>query len=270
MRYNNNTNKCKEIKIVEDNYYIVLDFDATLTAANSIDSWRAIIDFEIYGEECKKEIEEMNAKYEPIELDYQMDYETKKQHMADWYRKSMDILYKYQLTDSKLQKALQKEKIKLREGAKEFLRNLHEKNIPVIILSAGIGNTIEGFLKKQKSYYDNIYIISNYIEFKEDKMQEFTKPLLHSMNKKIKGNLPQNVQNQIKKKKYAILCGDIVEDIQMIEKEDLEKTLTIGFLNSKESENLRIYNQNYDVVLTQKEACFQEVEKIIKEKEEVK
>lgn len=263
MRYIN-TNKLKQIKLEEENYYVILDFDKTITSKKSLDSWMAVIDFEVYGEECKKEIEELNSKYAPIELDYTLEDKTKEQYMVEWYQKSMDLLYKYQLTDSKLKKALQKETLKFRKGAKEFLQNLHEKKIPVIIVSAGIGNAIEAFLKNKKCYYDNIYIISNFIEFKEDKMQKFTASMIHSMNKKIEGRLPVTLQDTIDKKQYAILCGDIMEDIQMISKEKLSQTITVGFLNHKIEENLKLYQQNYDVVLTEEEACFQEIEKIIK------
>lgn len=261
-----NTNKIENLNISKDNYYVVLDFDKTITNKNSLDSWMAIADFEIYGEEFKKQIEELNAKYEPIELDYTLDDVTKEQYMEQWYQKSMDILYQYQMTYSKLQKALQQETMHFRKGAKEFLDKLQQEKVPVIILSAGIGNVIEEFLKKQECYHNNIYIISNFIQFKEDKMQKFTAPMLHSMNKKVEGSLPENLQNKIKEKQYIILCGDIIEDIQMIEKEKLDKTITIGFLNNKLEENLTFYNQNFDIVLTEENACFQEVEKIIKSK----
>lgn len=263
MRYVN-SNKLKEIEIKEDNYYVILDFDKTITSKKSLDSWLAVADFSILGEECKREIEQLNAKYEPIELDYTMDYETKRQYMVEWYEKSMGILYRYHLTYSKLLQSLQKGRLEFREGAKEFLDNLHEENIPVIILSAGIGNAIEEFLKMNQCYYDNIHIISNFIQFEEDKMQKFTNPIIHSMNKKIEGSLSVEWQRKIKEKEYAILCGDIIEDIQMVRKEDLSKTITIGFLNQKIDENLMFYQQNYDMVLTNEEACFQEVEKIIR------
>ena len=46
-----------------------------------------------------------------------------------------------------------------------------------------------------------------------------------------------------------------------------DKTITIGFLNKKIKENLQVYNQNYDIILTEEEATFYEVEKIIKERE---
>lgn len=262
-----NINKLKEVKLSKDNYYVILDFDKTITSKKSLDSWMAIADFEIYGEECKKEWEQLNAKYAPIESNYTLDYETKKQYMVEWYQKSMDILYQYKLTHSKLLEALNKGKLEFREGAKEFLADLHQKNIPVIVLSAGIGNAIEEFFKLNHCYYDNIYIISNFIEFKEDKMQKFEKPIIHSMNKQVEGSLSPIWQDRIQKKEYAILCGDIIEDIQMIKKEDLSKTITIGLLNDKIEENLKFYQQNYDVVLTNKEACFQEVEKIIRREE---
>lgn len=260
-----NKNKLEKIKIDDNNYYVVLDFDKTITSKNSIDSWGAIIDFDIYGEECKKEIEELNAKYEPIEIDYTIEEKQKEQYMVEWYQKSMDLLERYNLSYSNLQKALEKDKLEFRKGAKEFLRKLKEKEIPVIILSAGIGNVIEEFLKTEGCYFTNIHIISNFIEFKEDKMQKFTGTIIHSMNKRIEGSLPKDLQNRINQKQYAILCGDIIEDTKMITK-NKDKTITIGFLNKKIKENLQVYNQNYDIILTEEEATFYEVEKIIKER----
>ena len=184
--------------------------------------------------------------------------------MVEWYKKSMDILYRYGLTYSGLLESLQKGRLEFRKGAKEFLKNLHQKKVPVIILSAGIGNVIEEFFKMNQCNYDNICIISNFLQFKDDKMQRFTNPIIHSMNKKMDSSLSIEWQEKIEKKEYAILCGDIIEDIKMVRKEDLDKTITIGFLNEKIEENLKFYQQNYDVVLTKEEACFQEVEKIIR------
>ncbi|MCI8384142.1 MAG: hypothetical protein HFJ33_04680 [Clostridia bacterium] len=268
MKYNN-TNKTEKIKLTSNNYYVILDFDKTMTSKNSFDSWLAIIDFDIYGEKCKKEIEALNAKYSPIELDYTIELKKKEQYMIEWYQKSMDLLYQYQLTNSKLKQALQKNKLQLREGTKEFLEKLKQQKIPVIILSAGIGNVIEEFLKKEECYYDNLYIISNFIEFKDDNMQKFNQPIIHSMNKKVEGKLPTTLQETILQKQYTILCGDIIEDIQMISKQQLENTITIAFLNDKIEENLKFYQEKYDIVLTDEEATFQEVEKIIERKEEI-
>lgn len=47
----------------------------------------------------------------------------------------------------------------------------------------------------------------------------------------------------------------------MVEKENLEHTLTIGFLNEKIEQNLNFYQKHYDIVLTKQDATFYEVEK---------
>lgn len=202
MKYQN---KAKTLPIKKDNYYIIIDFDKTITASKSLDSWMAIIDFSIYGEDCKKEIEKLNETYSPIELDYQIDKKEKEQYMIEWYQKSMDLLYQYGLTKTNLKKALEKEPLRLRKGAKEFFKTMNENKIPVIILSAGIGNAIEEFLKSQEIYFDNLHIISNFIQFESDNMQKFNGELLHSMNKTIEGKLPRNWQEEVNKKQYAIL-----------------------------------------------------------------
>ena len=168
MKYTN-TDKIEKIKITKDNCYVILDFDKTLTSKESLDSWIAILDFDLYGKKCKEKMEQINAKYQPMEQDYTLDDKIKEKYMVEWYSKSMDFLYDYQLTNTNLKKALQRETIKFRKGAKEFLQELEQKKIPVIILSAGIGNVIEEFLKKQECYGDNIYIISNFIDFKRIK-----------------------------------------------------------------------------------------------------
>lgn len=112
-------------------------------------------------------------------------------YIEEWYQKSMDLLYQYQVTNTKLEEAVAKANIVFREGAKQFLQKMIVENIPVIILSAGIGNVIESFLKSQNCYGKNLYIISNFITFQNDKMQKFKAKIIHSMNKTLEGKLPK-------------------------------------------------------------------------------
>ena len=51
----------------------------------------------------------------------------------------------------------------LRKGVKEFLKYTYQNNIPVIIISAGITDIIENFLKANNCLYDNVHIILNKI-----------------------------------------------------------------------------------------------------------
>ena len=102
-----------------------------------------------------------------------------------------------------------------------------------------------------------MYIISNFIEFdKKGNVKKFdNSKIIHSLNKTINGHLPNESKKKIKNKKYKILVGDLIEDIKMVDKDDLNKTLTIGILTKEmeNEENLRLYNAKFDIVLTDEE-----------------
>ena len=52
----------------------------------------------------------------------------------------------------------------------------------------------------------------------------------------------------------------------MLPKEKQQSTMMIGFLNDNLEQNWDHYKENYDIVLTEEDANFQEVEKIIEER----
>lgn len=78
---------------------------------------------------------------------------------------------------------------------KDFLKEMYKRDIPVIICSAGIGNVIELYLKDNNCYYENMYIISNFLAFNaEGQIEEYKNKLIHTMNKTINRNLPEEIQ----------------------------------------------------------------------------
>ena len=92
-------------------------------------------------------------------------------------------------------------------------------------------------------------------------MQKFTDKMIHSLNKSTI-NLPDNIKNSLKEKEYILLLGDLIDDISMVSKNDLYKTLTIGFLENKVEENIQFYNDNFDIVFTNN-SSFEDVQKLI-------
>ncbi len=249
MKYINNVNKLNEIKLKDDNYYIVIDFDKTITANNSVDSWYASGMF--LSKEYKERADELYKKYRPIEKSYTISIKEKEKAMIEWYSKNMDLYMEYGLTKEKIEKAVYEEGLILRKGVKDFLYKAYEKNIPVIILSAGIGNIIVQFLKANNCYFDNMYIISNFIDFDDyGNMKKFdNSKMIHTLNKTIKFHLSKEFEEKIKHRKYRLLYGDLIEDLKMVEPEELCNTITIGFLCELD-ENIEVYNKNFDVVLT--------------------
>ena len=263
MKYINNE-KLKKIKLNQNNFYVAIDFDRTITAKESCDSWDA--SGEALGEEYKKEADEKYQKYAPIELDYTISIEEKREAMEEWYYGVMGLYYKYHLTKEMMEKSIKNSPIIFREGAKEFLQKMYQSNIPVIILSAGIGNVIEQVLKSNNCYFENMYIISNFIEFDEKgNMKKYSKEIIHTLNKTREGHLSREFVSKIENKEYRLLLGDLIEDKNMIPAEEFDKTISVAFLNKKIEENIEVFKENFDIVLTKEDATFKVVEKIIGE-----
>ncbi len=262
MKYYN-TDKSKNIKINKNNTYLVLDFDRTITSNDSEDSWD--VAGKLLGKDYTKKMREYYQIYRPIELDYKIKRNEKEQAMIQWYGKCMDLYYQFHLTQEKLRESVKQSNLIFRNGAKEFLKKAYQQNIPIIILSAGIGNVIEEFLKQHNCYFNNIFIISNFIEFDEiGKIKKFNNTkIIHSLNKTTKNRLPENLTKKLKNKKYKILIGDLTEDAKMVEENEWNNTLKIGILENQVEENLIFYKKVFDVILTQKDASFKLLDEIL-------
>ena len=144
------------------------------------------------------------------------------------------------------------------------MKNMANKEIPVIILSAGIGNVIEKVLRDNNCFFKNTVIISNFIKFDQNgNMEEFEDNIIHTLNKTMKNHLPEEIQKKVDNLEFALLLGDMVEDKKMLDESKLDNAILVGFLNDKIEENLEIYKKNFDVVLTCEDATFESVESFV-------
>ena len=252
----------KNIKLSKDNIYVLLDFDKTITSYNSVDSWAVAGMAAEKG--CEEEVNELYEKYRPIEIDYNIAYKEKYNQMEIWYNSCMNLYYKYHLNQNKLQEAVKNSNLVFRKGAREFLQYTYENDIPVVILSAGIGSVIKEFLKQKDSYFKNIFLISNTFIYNENgNATNLENSLIHTMNKTIKGHLFEKWEEELNKRPYRLLCGDTIEDIDMVPKKERTKTIKVAFLD-EDLENLNKYQENFDIVLTKEDATFDRVKEIIK------
>jgi len=245
MIHINNNEKLKEFNQTS-NFFAIIDFDHTLTTKESIASMGIIPQF--LGGECWKERIKIFEYYRPLELDYTIEENKKREIMKEWAGKSFNLLSKYLTSQKIIEDALKNANIHLRLGAKEFLKDLYDKKVPVVIMSAGVGNLIKEFLKINDVLFDNIILISNFFEIKDNKSYIDTDNLISSSNKNY-SKVPEEIREALKNKEKILLCGDIVEDIRMVDDEQKNKTLTIGFLDYNIDNNFDIYNKNFDIVL---------------------
>lgn len=257
-----NEDKFKSINLDSNDFCVVIDFDATITTRGVNDSWNTLTNPNFINPSLNKDIAKLEEKYFPIELNCSIDTKTKFAYMEEWHLRTIDLFFKYGLTKDILSNCVKHSTLQLRTGAKNFLKELYNKNIPVFIISAGIRNVIVEFLKNTDCYYDNIYIVGNNIEFKDGKMLKFNDKILHSANKTI-DVLPTNLKEKILNKDYILLFGDLITDINMVPKNLLNKTLCFGFLDKNIETNTEFYKNSFDVVLTD-DASFDDAMDVLK------
>lgn len=262
MIYVNNKEKIDNIKLEKDNFYVVADFDKTITDRNSNSTWNALVDSNDIAEEYTKKRMDLYNYYRPIEIDSNISDEEKSQAMSNWWETNIDLFFEYGIKENGIKKGILNGDLKYREGAKEFLHEMKRLEIPVIIISAGIGNIIEEFLKFENDYFDNIHIVSNYINFENGHIKNLKGDTIHALNKNIV-KLDNTSKELLKNRKNILLLGDGVADLKMISENDKENAITVGFLEEKIEENLEYFNEAFDIVITNN-GTFNDVNKILK------
>lgn len=254
--YNNIEKKNKLNNINFKDWYILTDFDGTITQGNGDSSWSTIFKNPLVTKQFVEECINIYMYYHKFEIDSQITLEEKKKIMKEWYERNIETLIKYNITEDIINYASSNQEIiAFRKGAKEFLKFLYKNNVPVIIISAGVGNIIEQFLIKNECFFDNIYITSNFLEFDNNRVSGVkNNNLIHSLNKN-EISLADNLKEKIKDKK-CLLLGDNIMDVSMHTTEN--EVLKIGFLDENEEERLREFKSSYDIVLTNN-ASFEEL-----------
>lgn len=234
----------------DDTIHILADFDRTISDCNSSSSWSILSKKDLMPTEYAEERNVFYNHYRPIEKDENLDPDTKNKIMTEWWGKHIGLFVKYKLPESVIKSAARDLEVMLfRDGAKEFLEDMHKRKIPVIIISSGIGNFVEQFLIKNKCNFNNIYIVSNFIKFENGIAVGVADNIIHSLNKN-EAAIPPEVKKLIENRPNIILLGDKIEDTRMATDDAREQALKIGFLEDKLEENLRYYMENFDVVCT--------------------
>lgn len=239
-----------------DRMFCVLDFDRTMTTCFLEDGSSALASHDILGSipkitpECKKAMEEDGDYYYPIETDPHMSKEEKIPIMEEWYAKTNSHLGSQNIArDDVVNAVIGCGKFRIREGVQEAFQILHDKGIPVIIISAGVGNVIEEVVRQciakpngnVGEVWPNVRVLSNNMLWDADEQfVAFSDPLIHMFNKSLQ-DAPSDVRQMLKGRDIGILCGDGVGDLTMAHGVEATDVLKFGFLNEKVCDRLPKY-----------------------------
>ena len=242
--------------------YILTDFDGTITKDNSDSSWASIFKNPKVTKEFVDECLKLFNYYHKFEINESISLEEKMSIMDEWYRKNIETLAKFKITEEIINYAANNESVMaFRNGAIDFLKSMYDKNIPIIIISAGVGNIIEQFLIRYNCNYPNIYICSNFLEYENGIVKGVrNNNLIHPLNKN-EVYLPQNIKSKIIDRNNILLLGNSILDINMV---NADKTVyKLGFLDEKIEERIDSFKENFDIVCT-KNTSYDEIRSKIK------
>jgi 5'-nucleotidase len=246
----------KTIEAGADNIFCVFDFDRTITRCflengeRSLDCHDILASIPKITEQCKQYMEEMMDYYYPIEISANMSAEEKIPHMVEWYTKVNFLLADQCLNRDDVVTAVAGcHNFRIRAGVTEAFQILAAKNIPVIILSAGLGNVIEEVVRQRIPKINGVYgeawpnvkVLSNTMLWDDEgEFMEFSTPLIHMFNKSL-ADAPADIKSMIEGRGKCILCGDGLGDLTMDHGSNATDTLRFGFLNEKIEQRMPKY-----------------------------
>ncbi len=125
----------------------VVDFDQTLTRAHrdgvDVDcSWGVLENSPLLPSDYTTRSNALKSKYLPIEHDPHMTTEEKVPHIVEWYKKTNQLLQVCGLKRDMIPKLVEASSVELREGTEALLGGLVKSGVPVLVLSAGVGDLV--------------------------------------------------------------------------------------------------------------------------------
>uniref|UniRef100_M4C7A7 5'-nucleotidase n=1 Tax=Brassica campestris TaxID=3711 RepID=M4C7A7_BRACM len=246
---------------------VIADFDGTLTRyrVNGVrgQSSHGILQQGNADYDAKREA--LYEHYHPLEFSPLIPLEDKTKLMEEWWSKTHNLLIEGGLTFDAIKDSVANSSIAFRDGVAELFEFLEEKEIPVLIFSAGLADVIEEVLRqKLHRTFKNVKIVSNRMVFDDDgRLVSFKGKLIHVLNKNEHAldmaaplhdqlgvdNGGEGEENAyVKQRTNVLLLGDHMGDLRMSDGLNYESRISIGFLNDNVEKSLESYRKAFDIV----------------------
>ncbi|VDN10674.1 unnamed protein product [Dibothriocephalus latus] len=207
--------------------------------------------------ETQNKLRILRQTYHPIEVDPTIPVSMKIPIMLEWWDLSHRVIATSSIHKDTLQATVNQCNLALRDHVGDFMAQLHRENIPLLIFSAGLGNVIELLLERFHLCFDNVRVVSNFMDFNDEGLLiGFQEPVIHTFNKTISSiSNSEYMTNVLSKRSSIILLGDSSADPNMADGipgksvDSHVNILKIGFLNDKVETLLDTYMDIYDIVL---------------------
>uniref|UniRef100_U5EYF0 5'-nucleotidase n=1 Tax=Corethrella appendiculata TaxID=1370023 RepID=U5EYF0_9DIPT len=236
---------------------VVSDFDYTITKQRLNNGEKVLSSFGMFNC-CKslpsdviKESQNLFNKYRPIEIDPHMPTAEKVIFMIEWWTKTGDLLKGFSLAHNEIDDVAVRFKDGLRDGTHELFRDLNELNVPCLVFSAGLGDSVVSVLKQAKVLHPNVKVVSNFLQYNsEGLLNGFQEKMIHTFNKNETALEGTDYYDLIHDRDHVIIMGDSLGDAGMADGMPVTThILKIGFLFDHPEHNLPKYMDTFDIVL---------------------
>ncbi|OMP04027.1 Pyrimidine 5'-nucleotidase, eukaryotic [Corchorus olitorius] len=234
---------------------VIADFDGTLTSHGLLQQGNPEYD-------AKRQA--LYEYYHPLEFSPTIPLEEKTKLMEEWWGKTHDLLIEGGLTYDAIVNSVANSSIAFRDGVVELFEFLEERDVPVLIFSAGLADIIEEVLRqKVHRSFKNIKIVSNRMVFDDcGRLVSFKGKLIHVLNKNEHAldmaaplhdqigdiDKPITDNTSVKQRTNVLLLGDHIGDLGMSDGLNYENRICVGFLNDNIEKNLESHRNAFDIV----------------------
>ncbi|KAM7268664.1 hypothetical protein ACFE04_010830 [Oxalis oulophora] len=245
---------------------VIADFDATLTKY-CINGFRGQTSHGLLKQgnlEFDVKRQKLYDYYHPLEFSPSIPIDEKTKLMEEWWGKTHALLVEGGLTYDAIKISVADALIDFRDGVVQLFEFLEERNIPVLIFSAGLADIIEEVLRqKLHRSFKNVEVVSNRMSFDEDgRLVSFKGKIIHSLNKNehaldMAAPLHERLEDNdgpigdiasVKERTNVLLLGDHLGDLGMSDGLNYETRISVGFLNDNIENNLDGYRKSFDIV----------------------
>lgn len=236
-----------------ENTIVIADFDGTFTKKEVLGKKTAALMTILMNEKylTKSAIEASTKLFEhyyPIETDPNIGEEEKIPLMQEWWERSFAVIRDCKISKETLLEVCRSPLLQWRDHLLNFVKFLNDRNIPLIIFSAGgFGKlAIEYLLKREGLLAANVQVLSNEILFDQDGyFSEIVQPIIHIANKNGDLLIERGLIKKTPHRRQCLVLGDGLDDVKMVRGIDFDFIYKVAFSSS----NLEHFKQAFDLVL---------------------
>ena len=204
---------------------VITDFDATVTTGDSEQCHDLMGASQLMSDDFRKE-------FAPL-LDWTTDTNI---DGVKWWDTAHALVVKHGMPRRNMIPRLVRDaRMVPRPGVLELLAELEELNVPVLIVSAGVSDIIEEFLRQHGALSENVTVCSNRLNYAADSAPSSVSPdpPITSFTKAYAYSSSSAFFRQHAARKSLIVLGDSVTDVDASINVPHDVSLSVGFLNSR-------------------------------------